>query len=172
MNLPRYPYHPSLEQRSGQPHRRPVVIVGAGPVGLTLALDLARRDVPVVVIDDNDHIGSGSRAPWPWRASCARRCKSQPVWRTTSSNDAFIPAACVCARPASTLKPRRATSAEAAPEAAPDASCAIAEQRLCIAAVHFCHVQKALPQRARKKAPYCLTSKDAILMNCLPIVAE
>ncbi|MCY4753214.1 FAD-dependent oxidoreductase [Pelomonas aquatica] len=62
MQLPSYPYHQSLEQRSGQPQRRPVVIVGAGPVGLTLALDLARRDVPVVVIDDSDHIGSGSRA--------------------------------------------------------------------------------------------------------------
>ena len=62
MDLPRYPYHQSLEQRSGQPQPRPVVIVGAGPVGLTLALDLARRDIPVVVIDDSDHIGSGSRA--------------------------------------------------------------------------------------------------------------
>ncbi|MFG6415380.1 FAD-dependent oxidoreductase [Roseateles sp. DC23W] len=62
MDLPRYPYHQSLEQRSGQPQRRPVVIVGAGPVGLTLALDLARRDVPVVVIDDSDRIGEGSRA--------------------------------------------------------------------------------------------------------------
>lgn len=37
MQLPSYPYHQSLEQRSGQPQRRPVVIVGAGPVGLTLA---------------------------------------------------------------------------------------------------------------------------------------
>ncbi len=62
MGLPHYPYQQSLEQRSGQPQRRPVVIVGAGPVGLTLALDLARRDMPVVVIDDNDRIGSGSRA--------------------------------------------------------------------------------------------------------------
>jgi len=62
MDLPRYPYHQSLEQRSGQPQRRPVVIVGAGPVGLTLALDLARREVPVVVIDDSDRIGEGSRA--------------------------------------------------------------------------------------------------------------
>ena len=62
MQLPQYPYHQSLEQRSGQPQRRPVVIVGAGPVGLTLALDLARRDVPVVVIDDSDRIGEGSRA--------------------------------------------------------------------------------------------------------------
>ena len=41
---------------------RPIVIVGAGPVGLTLALDLAKRDVPVVVIDDSDRIGEGSRA--------------------------------------------------------------------------------------------------------------
>lgn len=62
MELPRYPFHASPEQRAGQPQRRPVVVVGAGPVGLTLALDLAKREVPVVVIDDNDHIGSGSRA--------------------------------------------------------------------------------------------------------------
>lgn len=62
MDLPHYPYHLSLEQRSGQPQRRPAVIVGAGPVGLTLALDLAKRDVPVVVIDDSDRIGEGSRA--------------------------------------------------------------------------------------------------------------
>lgn len=62
MDLPRYPYRQTLEQRAGQPQRRPVVIVGAGPVGLTLALDLARRDVPVVVIDDSDRIGEGSRA--------------------------------------------------------------------------------------------------------------
>lgn len=62
MDLPRYPYHQTLEQRSAQPQRRPVVIVGAGPVGLTLALDLAKRDVPVVVIDDSDRIGEGSRA--------------------------------------------------------------------------------------------------------------
>lgn len=62
MELPRYPYHQTLEQRSGQPQRRPVVIIGAGPVGLTLALDLAKRDLPVVVIDDSDRIGEGSRA--------------------------------------------------------------------------------------------------------------
>jgi len=62
VDLPRYPYHQTLEQRAGQPQRRPVVIVGAGPVGLTLALDLAKRDLPVVVIDDSDRIGEGSRA--------------------------------------------------------------------------------------------------------------
>ncbi|MFE0046063.1 FAD-dependent monooxygenase [Streptomyces albireticuli] len=30
----------------------PVIVVGAGPVGLTLALSLARNDVPVVVLDE------------------------------------------------------------------------------------------------------------------------
>jgi 3-(3-hydroxy-phenyl)propionate hydroxylase len=42
--------------------RHPVVIVGAGPVGLSLAIDLAQRGVKVVVLDDSDRIGEGSRA--------------------------------------------------------------------------------------------------------------
>ena len=41
--------------------RRPVVVVGAGPVGLAASIDLALRGVPVVLIDDADHIGAGSR---------------------------------------------------------------------------------------------------------------
>jgi 3-(3-hydroxy-phenyl)propionate hydroxylase len=44
------------------PEHRPVVIVGAGLVGLTLALDLAQRGVPVVVLDDDDTVSTGSRA--------------------------------------------------------------------------------------------------------------
>lgn len=44
------------------PAQRPVAVIGAGPVGLTLALDLARRGVPVVLLDDSDRIGEGSRA--------------------------------------------------------------------------------------------------------------
>ena len=42
--------------------RHPVVIVGAGPVGMTLALDLAQQGVPVVVLDDDDKLSTGSRA--------------------------------------------------------------------------------------------------------------
>jgi 3-(3-hydroxy-phenyl)propionate hydroxylase len=42
--------------------RRPVVVIGAGPVGLCAAIDLAQRGVPVVVLDDADRIGEGSRA--------------------------------------------------------------------------------------------------------------
>ncbi|MDP2297794.1 MAG: FAD-dependent oxidoreductase [Pseudolabrys sp.] len=41
--------------------RRPVVVVGAGPVGLAAGIDLALRGVPVVLIDDADRIGEGSR---------------------------------------------------------------------------------------------------------------
>ena len=42
--------------------RRPVVIVGAGPVGLTLAIDLAQRGQPVVVLDNDNRLSIGSRA--------------------------------------------------------------------------------------------------------------
>ncbi|MEZ5720942.1 MAG: FAD-dependent monooxygenase [Paracoccaceae bacterium] len=39
-----------------------MVIIGAGPIGLGLAIDLAQQDVPVVVLDDNDKVSFGSRA--------------------------------------------------------------------------------------------------------------
>src|SRR5438094_9014993 len=39
-----------------------VVVVGAGPVGLSLAIDLAQRGQAVVLLDDADRIGEGSRA--------------------------------------------------------------------------------------------------------------
>jgi 3-(3-hydroxy-phenyl)propionate hydroxylase len=44
------------------PEHHPVVVAGAGLVGLTLALDLARRGVRVVVLDDDDTVSLGSRA--------------------------------------------------------------------------------------------------------------
>ncbi len=40
----------------------PVIVVGAGPVGLSFAIDLAQRGQPVVLLDDADRIGEGSRA--------------------------------------------------------------------------------------------------------------
>ena len=45
-----------------QPAAHPVVIVGAGPVGLATAIDLARQGVPVVLLDDDDCLSVGSRA--------------------------------------------------------------------------------------------------------------
>jgi 3-(3-hydroxy-phenyl)propionate hydroxylase len=43
-------------------NRHPVVIVGAGPVGLSMAIDLAQRGTKVVVIDDDYRLSTGSRA--------------------------------------------------------------------------------------------------------------
>jgi 3-(3-hydroxy-phenyl)propionate hydroxylase len=61
-SYPVYPYAPSPEQTSGKPARHKVVVIGAGPVGLTAALDLAARGVSVVVLDDNNTVSIGSRA--------------------------------------------------------------------------------------------------------------
>ncbi len=44
------------------PVRHPVIIVGAGPVGLTAAIDLAQNGIRVVLLDDDDRLSSGSRA--------------------------------------------------------------------------------------------------------------
>ena len=42
--------------------RRPVVVVGAGPVGLAAAIDLGQRGIPVVVLDEDRTVSVGSRA--------------------------------------------------------------------------------------------------------------
>lgn len=42
--------------------RHKVVIVGAGPIGLAMALELANHQVPSVVVDDNNVVSTGSRA--------------------------------------------------------------------------------------------------------------
>jgi 3-(3-hydroxy-phenyl)propionate hydroxylase len=61
-SLFQFGYRRCPDQDSAKPHRRPVVIVGAGPVGLTAAIDLAQRGIASVVLDDADRIGDGSRA--------------------------------------------------------------------------------------------------------------
>src|SRR5829696_7758979 len=55
-----FPYRRSPDQDRRDAHH-PVVVVGAGPVGLCAAIDLAQRGVPVVLLDDADRIGEGSR---------------------------------------------------------------------------------------------------------------
>jgi 3-(3-hydroxy-phenyl)propionate hydroxylase len=55
-------YHRHPDQDSAGAAQHPVVIVGAGPVGLSLAIDLAQRGQGVVLLDDADRIGEGSRA--------------------------------------------------------------------------------------------------------------
>lgn len=49
-------------EMTGGSARYPVVVAGAGPVGMTAAIALARRAVRCVVLDDKDTLNDGSRA--------------------------------------------------------------------------------------------------------------
>src|SRR5690606_7693475 len=65
--MPRYqyatfPYATPPELCGGRTERPPVVIVGAGPVGLAAAIDCALHGLRCVVLDDNDVVSLGSRA--------------------------------------------------------------------------------------------------------------
>src|SRR5216684_3116201 len=57
-----YRRHPDQDRAAANVAEYPVVVVGAGPVGLSLAIDLAQRGQSVVLLDDADRIGEGSRA--------------------------------------------------------------------------------------------------------------
>ena len=57
-----FAYTRNADQDAPEPVSHPIVIVGAGPVGLSLAIDLAQRGRKVVLLDDADRIGEGSRA--------------------------------------------------------------------------------------------------------------
>jgi 3-(3-hydroxy-phenyl)propionate hydroxylase len=55
--LPHWPFSPPPELSSGAQGRYPVVIVGGGLAGLTLACDLAVRGIRSVLLDEDDTIG-------------------------------------------------------------------------------------------------------------------
>src|ERR1700756_5301120 len=57
-----YRRHPDQDRSGREVAEHPVVVVGAGPVGLSFAIDLAQRGHKVVLLDDADRIGEGSRA--------------------------------------------------------------------------------------------------------------
>ncbi|MEW6643956.1 MAG: FAD-dependent oxidoreductase [Pseudomonadota bacterium] len=57
-----YLRHADQDRPAAAIAHHPVVVVGAGPVGLSFAIDLAERGHPVVLLDDADRIGEGSRA--------------------------------------------------------------------------------------------------------------
>src|SRR3979411_1590418 len=57
-----YRRHPDQDRAVTSAAEYPVVVVGAGPVGLSLSIDLAQRGQSVVLLDDADRIGEGSRA--------------------------------------------------------------------------------------------------------------
>ncbi len=59
-----YKVHPAWvpSKVAGAPARVPVVIVGAGPIGLSAALDLARYNIPCVLLEAELQVSHGSRA--------------------------------------------------------------------------------------------------------------
>jgi 3-(3-hydroxy-phenyl)propionate hydroxylase len=57
-----FAYERSPDQGAAQPVRHAVVVVGAGPVGLSLAIDLAQRGQKVLLLDNDNRLSSGSRA--------------------------------------------------------------------------------------------------------------
>ena len=64
--MPRYEYQPFEYKKppglTAAELRHQVVIAGAGPIGLAMAIDLASRGIASVVLDDNDVVSVGSRA--------------------------------------------------------------------------------------------------------------
>ena len=57
-----FPHVRSPDQDARPPARHPVIVVGAGPVGLAAAIDLAQHGVRVLLLDDDDRLSTGSRA--------------------------------------------------------------------------------------------------------------
>jgi 3-(3-hydroxy-phenyl)propionate hydroxylase len=59
---PRYGYSPPPELTDGTVRRVPIVIVGAGPVGLAAAAEFATLGHHTLLLDDADTVSAGSRA--------------------------------------------------------------------------------------------------------------
>jgi 3-(3-hydroxy-phenyl)propionate hydroxylase len=57
-----FDYVKSPDQDAQTPARHPVIVIGAGPVGLCAAIDLAQQGVPTVLLDDDNRLSAGSRA--------------------------------------------------------------------------------------------------------------
>ena len=57
-----FPYRPPPELSGGPATDAPVAIVGAGPIGLSIAIDLAQRGIASTLLDDNNVVSVGSRA--------------------------------------------------------------------------------------------------------------
>jgi len=58
---PRYAAGPAPEIGAATTRRVPLVVLGAGPVGLTAAIDAAQRGLPVLLLDEDDTVSLGSR---------------------------------------------------------------------------------------------------------------
>ncbi|MEY2683104.1 MAG: hypothetical protein RJA09_248, partial [Pseudomonadota bacterium] len=61
---PAFPYKAPTDLRKAHAagHKHPLVVVGAGPVGLAAAIDARLRGLDVVVLDEDNSVSVGSRA--------------------------------------------------------------------------------------------------------------
>jgi 3-(3-hydroxy-phenyl)propionate hydroxylase len=57
-----YQVFPAAPRPDADTLSAPVVVVGAGPIGLVLALDLARHGLPVLLLEAEQQVSEGSRA--------------------------------------------------------------------------------------------------------------
>jgi len=58
---PRYAAGAAPEVGATEARRVPLVVLGAGPVGLSAAIDAAQRGLPVLLLDEDDTVSIGSR---------------------------------------------------------------------------------------------------------------
>ena len=58
---PKFEYRTPPELNGKSKQRHPVVVIGAGPVGLATAIDLAQQGLQVILLDDDDSVSVGSR---------------------------------------------------------------------------------------------------------------
>ena len=59
---PTFPYRAPHDLMANAPQRRPLVIIGAGPVGLAAAIDARLQGLEVILFDQDDSVSIGSRA--------------------------------------------------------------------------------------------------------------
>ena len=59
---PIYPYKSPTDLMSEPPLRKPLIVIGAGPVGLAAAIDARLQGLDVLVLDDDKTVSVGSRA--------------------------------------------------------------------------------------------------------------
>lgn len=59
---PTFPYHPPHDLMQAAPQRKPLVVIGAGPVGLAAAIDARLHGLDVLLFDEEDSVSFGSRA--------------------------------------------------------------------------------------------------------------
>ncbi|WP_439112987.1 FAD-dependent oxidoreductase [Hydrogenophaga sp.] len=59
---PTFPYQAPHDLMQDAPQRKPLVIIGAGPVGLAAAIDARLQGLEVLLFDEDDSVSFGSRA--------------------------------------------------------------------------------------------------------------